>query len=47
MPLGQGNTLSNADAVDVAVYFTRKPRPDFAVKSRDWPKGDKPSDVPY
>ena len=47
MPLGQGKTLSNADAVDVAAYFTRKPRPDFAAKSRDWPKGDKPSDVPY
>jgi thiosulfate dehydrogenase len=47
MPLGQDNTLSNADAVDVAAYFTRKPRPDFAAKSRDWPKGDKPSDVPY
>jgi len=39
--------LSNADAVDVAAYFTRKPRPDFPAKSRDWPKGDKPSDVPY
>jgi len=39
--------VSNADAVDVAAYFTRKPRPDFAAKSRDWPKGDKPSDVPY
>jgi len=47
MPLGQDNTLSNAHAVDVAAYFTRKPRPDFPAKSRDWPKGDKPSDVPY
>jgi thiosulfate dehydrogenase len=47
MPLRKGNTLSNADAVDVAAYFTRKLRPDFAAKSRDWPKGDKPNDVPY
>jgi thiosulfate dehydrogenase len=47
MPLGQGNTLSDGDALDVAAYFTRKPRPDFPAKSHDWPKGDKPSDVPY
>ena len=47
MPLGQGNTLSDADAVDVAAYFTRQPRPDFAAKARDWPKGDKPSDTRY
>jgi thiosulfate dehydrogenase len=32
MPLGQGNTLSSVDAVDVAAYFTRKPRPDFCGK---------------
>jgi len=31
----------------VAAYFTRQPRPDFARKSQDWPKGDKPSDAPY
>jgi len=47
MPVGQDNTLSDADAIDVAAYFTRQPRPDFAAKSRDWPKGDKPSDSPY
>jgi thiosulfate dehydrogenase len=47
MPLGQGNNLSNRDALDVAAYFTRQPRPDFAAKSRDWPRGDKPSDAPY
>ncbi len=47
MPLGQGNTLSDGDALDVAAFFTRQPRPDFAAKSGDWPKGDKPSDAPY
>ena len=47
MPVGQDNTLSDADAIDVAAYFTRQPRPDFAAKSRDWPKGDKPRDSPY
>jgi len=47
MPLRQDNTLSDADALDVAAYFTRQPRPDFAAKARDWPRGDKPSDAPY
>jgi len=47
MPLGQGNTLSDKEAFDVAAYFTRQPRPDFAAKARDWPKGDKPPDAPY
>src|SRR5262249_32853920 len=47
MPVGQETTLSSADAFAVAAYFTRQPRPDFAAKSRDWPKGDRPSDVPY
>jgi len=47
MPLGQGGTLSDTDAVDVAAYFIRKPRPDFPAKTRDWPKGGKPDDAPY
>ena len=47
MPLGQGNTLSDQDAYDVAAYFTRQPRPDFAGKNQDWPKGSKPADARY
>ena len=47
MPLGQDNTLTDQDAFDIAAYFTRQPRPDFAAKFRDWPKGDRPSDAPY
>jgi thiosulfate dehydrogenase len=47
MPLGQDNTLTDQDAFDIAAYFTRQPRPDFTVKLRDWPKGDRPSDAPY
>lgn len=47
MPLGQGNTLSDQEAFDVAAYFVSQPRPDFAPKSRDWPKGDKPADARY
>jgi thiosulfate dehydrogenase len=47
MPLGSGDSLSDHDAIDIAAYFTRQPRPDFAAKSQDWPKGDKPADAPY
>ena len=47
MPLGQGATLNDADAIDVAAYFIRQPRPDFPAKTHDWPKGGKPDDAPY
>jgi thiosulfate dehydrogenase len=47
MPLGQGGSLSDEDALDVAAFFTRQPRPDFADKAKDWPKGGKPSDARY
>ena len=45
MPLGQPNTLTDQEAVDVAEYFTHLSRPDFPAKSNDWPKGDKPKDA--
>ncbi len=45
MPLGQGGTLSDQEAVDVAEFFTHQSRPVFAGKSNDWPKGDKPKDA--
>jgi len=47
MPLGQGNTLTDQEAFDVAAYFTQQPRPDFADKHKDWPKGGKPPDARY
>ncbi len=47
MPLGQGGVLSDQDAYDVAEYFIRQQRPDFARKAEDWPKGDKPADARY
>lgn len=47
MPVGKGETLTDADAIDVAAYFIRQPRPDFPAKTRDWPKGGKPDDAPY
>jgi len=47
MPLGQGGSLTDQEAYDVALYFTTQPRPDFASKSKDWPNGDKPKDARY
>ena len=47
MPLGQGGLLSEQEAFDVAAFFTRQPRPDFAGKLQDWPKGGKPDDARY
>jgi len=47
MPLGAGGSLSVRDAYDVAAYFTREPRPDFAGSKDDWPKGGKPADTRY
>ena len=47
MPLGAGGSLSAQDAYDVAAYFTTMPRPDFAGKAKDWPKGGKPKDARY
>jgi thiosulfate dehydrogenase len=45
MPLGQPNTLTDQEAVDVAEFFTHQPRPRFAGVAADWPKGDKPKDA--
>lgn len=45
MPFGQGNTLTDQEAVDIAGYFTHLPRPVKANKDKDWPKGDAPKDV--
>ena len=45
MPLGQGGTLSDQEALDVAEYFTHLPRPVYKFKAKDWPKGDKPKDA--
>jgi thiosulfate dehydrogenase len=47
MPLGQGGTLSDDEAYDLAAYIVRQPRPDFPGKVNDWPKGGKPADALY
>ena len=45
MPLGQGGTLTDQEAVDVAQFFTHQPRPNYPEKGKDWPKGGKPKDA--
>lgn len=47
MPLGQGGTLSDQEAFDVAAFFTTQPRPDLAGKEDDWRQGGKPKDARY
>ncbi len=47
MPLGQGGSLTDQEAYDVAAFFTTQPRPDYAGKVADWPKGGKPRDARY
>jgi thiosulfate dehydrogenase len=47
MPRGWGWTVTDNEAFDVAAYINTQPRPDFPGKIHDWPKGGRPSDVPY
>ena len=47
MPRWQGRTLSSQQSYDIADYLIRQPRPDFAGKNKDWPKGGKPADARY
>lgn len=47
MPLGQGDTLTDDEAWDVAAYFSQQKRPDFKKKIYDWAQGDKPKDARY
>ena len=47
MPRTAPGSLSLQQALDVAAYIDSKPRPDFAGKERDWPRGGAPNDAPY
>lgn len=47
MPRGWGWTVTDDEAIDAASYINSQSRPDFPDKIHDWPKGNKPSDVPY
>ncbi len=45
MPLGQGGTLSDQQAIDVSEYFTHQARPVYKGKAKDWPQGNRPKDA--
>lgn len=47
MPIDRAKQLTPQQAFDVATYIDTRPRPDFAPKARDWPRGGKPPDADY
>jgi thiosulfate dehydrogenase len=47
MPRDRPGSLTPQQAFDVATFMNTQPRPDFAPKERDWPKGGAPPDVAY
>jgi thiosulfate dehydrogenase len=47
MPIDRAQQLTPQQAFDVATYINTRPRPDFAAKSHDWPRGGKPPDADY
>lgn len=47
MPRDRPGILSPQQAFDVAAYVNSRPRPDFARKEYDWPRGGAPPDVAY
>jgi thiosulfate dehydrogenase len=47
MPRDRPGILTPQQAYDVASYVVSQPRPDFAGKENDWPRGGAPKDVAY
>jgi thiosulfate dehydrogenase len=47
MPIDRPGQLTEQQAFDVATYINTRPRPDFAGKVHDWPKGGKPPGADY
>ncbi|WP_226676743.1 c-type cytochrome [Mesobacillus jeotgali] len=45
MPKGQGGTLSDQQAIDLAAYILSHDRPEFQGHEGDWPKGGRPADI--
>ncbi len=47
MPQNNRGSLTDQQAYDVAAYINSKARPDSPAKTKDWPLGGAPYDVPY
>lgn len=45
MPKGQGGTLSDQQAIDLAAFILSHDRPEFEGHEGDWPKGGRPADI--
>lgn len=45
MPIGQEMTLTDQEASDLAAYILMQDRPEWGKHDKDWPKGDRPSDI--
>ena len=47
MPIDRAQQLTPQQAFDVATYINTRPRPTFAAKVHDFPRGGKPPDADY
>ena len=47
MPLDNPRTLTARQAYDVAAYVNSRPRPEYAPRANDWPRGGAPDDLGY
>ena len=47
MPIDRAQQLTPQQAFDVATYINTRPRPKFAAKVHDWPRGGKLPDADY
>ncbi|MCG3086556.1 c-type cytochrome [Sporosarcina cyprini] len=45
MPVGQADTLTDQEASDLAAFILSKDRPEWKNHDKDWPKGDRPTDI--
>ncbi|HAQ08303.1 MAG TPA: C cytochrome, partial [Bacillus bacterium] len=45
MPKGQGGTLSDQDAANIAAYILIQDRPEWKGHATDWPNGGRPGDI--
>lgn len=45
MPIGYADSLSDQDASNLAAYILAQDRPEWSKHDKDWPNGDKPSDI--
>ncbi|MFD0942208.1 c-type cytochrome [Savagea faecisuis] len=45
MPIGQENSLSDQEAADLAAFILSQDRDSYPTPEKDWPNGDRPSDI--